>query len=88
MAASSRRSRSRFRHPLKRDGTLEGMPVPEGAGDALSARLSGERAARDHRMPAVQSAAAFSRNGNISRRVHGTKSERARLRSHMSKSKR
>ena len=38
------------------------------AGDALSSRLSGERAARDHRMPAVQIAARrISRNGNISR---------------------
>ena len=39
---------------LKRDGTLEAHAGSgRYAGDALSARLSGERAARDHRMPAV-----------------------------------
>ena len=60
---------------LKRDGTLEGTPVPEGsAGDALSARLSGERVARDHRMPAVQAAGGAFRGMEIFRAgVHRTK---------------
>ena len=39
---------------LKRDGTLEGdAGSGRNARDAVSSRLSGERAARDHRMPAV-----------------------------------
>ena len=50
----AQKSEAAFAIKLKRDGTLEGMPVPRGhAGHAVSSRLSGERAARDHRVPAV-----------------------------------
>ena len=50
----AQKSEAAFAIRLKRDGTLEGMPVPEGTpAHALSSRLSGERVARDHRMPAV-----------------------------------
>ena len=53
---------------LKRDGTLEGSPVPEGVpATPLPARLSGERVARDHRMPAVQAAGGLLRGMEIFR---------------------
>jgi colicin import membrane protein len=43
-----------FTIKLKRDGTLETMPVPlPGGSSPVFPRLSGERAARDHRVPAV-----------------------------------
>jgi len=43
----SQKPEAAFAIRLKRDGTLEGMPVPERiAGDAVSSRLSGERVAR------------------------------------------
>ena len=50
----SQKPEAAFAIRLKRDGTLEGMPVPEGTpATPYLARLSGERVARDHRMPAV-----------------------------------
>ena len=48
------KSEAAFAIRLKRDGTLEGQPVPEGTpATPYLACLPGERAARDHRVPAV-----------------------------------
>ena len=71
----AQKTEAAFSIRLKRDGTLEGMPVPRRyAGDAVFARLSGERVARDHRMPAVQSAGGVLRRMEILRAgVHRTK---------------
>ena len=50
----AQKSEAAFAIRLKRDGTLESMPHSRGhARHALSSRLSGERLARDHRMPAL-----------------------------------
>ena len=90
MAASkSQKPEAAFAIRLKRDGTLEGIA---GSGrhsvDALPARLSGERAARDHRMPAVQAAGGLFRGMEIFRAGVQGKNLTARSphwRSHMSK---
>ena len=76
MAASrARHLEVAFDIKLKRDGTLEATAGSgRHAGDALSARLSGERAARDHRMPALQSAGGLFRRMEIFRAgVHRAK---------------
>ena len=53
---------------LKRDGTLEGMPVPEGTPATPYLRVYQESAlARDHRMPAVQAAGGVLRGMEIFR---------------------
>ena len=77
----AQKSEAVFAIRLKRDGTaLEGMPVPEGSpGTPYSARLSGERVARDHRMPAVPAACRVFRGMEIFRACfHRTENLRAR----------
>jgi hypothetical protein len=49
----SQKPEAAFAIRLKRDGTLRACRFRKDAGDAVFARLSGERVARDHRMPAV-----------------------------------